>query len=779
MNAFGLAPLLLILPIIGVLFNGIVGRYFLEANRTTGEKWSGWFASAISLATFVVSVLIFFSLIDNDYHAETVVMFDWFNIPSADFHIPWAFYLDTLSSTMTLVVTGVGSLIHIYAIGYMHGDRDFHRFFTYLNLFLLFMLILVTGSSYLMLFVGWEGVGLCSFLLIGYWFDKPHGVGIANGDAARKAFVVNRIGDFAMILGMILTFWTFKSMEYDTVFKGAVEMFEANEMVHFGIVELSFSAVVSVITALFLIGATGKSAQIPLFVWLPDAMAGPTPVSALIHAATMVTSGIYLITRSNVLFEIARESGYQLFGLISSPDLVAVVGALTAVYAGLVAFTQFDVKKVLAYSTVSQLGFMIAAVGMGAYVAGMFHLITHAFFKALLFLGSGSIIHGMEHGHHHVHEHGHGHHGHDDSHDHHEAEHAAEDSHEDFDPQDMRFMGGLRTKMPVTFAVYMIGTLALAGIFPFAGFWSKDEILAHASVSSFGVFNFVYWMLTIGAFCTAFYMGRQIKMIFFGKPRHEAGQYATESSRLMTRPLVFLAALSLLGGIINLPNIGGGSAGAPAEEHAAAGVLAKTAAAEKEAAGGFTLALEHWLEHSIESFHLTEEGVVHMPHTPTTLQFGVAATSLALAVAALLLALYVVFRRWPQKAEDPDPISRWPLIGSLWFFLQSLPINRLYMDGVKDRLFHPLARVSEKIDWDFWHDFFHNNVLRDTFLALADFLGSVLDPKGVDGIVNGIGKTARSLANGLRTIQTGNVGNYALSLFLGVALLVAYFIIAG
>ena len=447
---------------------------------------------------------------------------------------------------------------------------------------------------------------------------------------------------------------------------------------------------------------------------------------------------------------------------------MAIVGALTAVYAGLVAFTQFDVKKVLAYSTVSQLGFMIAAVGMGAYVAGMFHLITHAFFKALLFMGSGSIIHGMEHGHHHLHEHSHGH-------DDHGADHADE-----FDPQDMRYMGGLRTKMPVTFFVYMVGTLALAGIFPFAGFWSKDEILAHAATNSGGVFTFVYWMLTIGAFCTAFYMGRQIKMVFFGKPRHEAVAHVEESSNLMTRPLVFLAALSLIGGILNLPNITFGSeAQSEAEEHAAAGVLASTAMAEEGDKGGINLALEHWLEHSILSFELTEEGVVHMPHTPTSLQFGVAGTSLTLAVAALLLALYGVFRRWPKTVDDPDPISQWPVVGSIWSFLQTLPLNRLYMDGIKDRLFHPLARGAEKVDWDFWHNFFHDNILRDSFVAIADFLAMVLDPKGVDGIVNGVGKTARNLANSLRTIQTGNVGNYALSLFLGVAILVVYFVIAG
>ena len=269
-----------------------------------GEKWSGWIGTIMALAAFGVAVILGLSLIGNEYEAHAVLMFQWISVPSAGFHIPWAIQVDTLSVTMMLVVTGVGSLIHIYAIGYMHGDPDFSRFFAYLNLFLFFMLILVSGSSYLMLFVGWEGVGLCSFLLIGFWFREWK-----NADAARKAFVANRVGDFGMILAMILTFWTFGTLEFDGVFGNAVEMFEAGHMVEFGLFEASLGGVLTAICALFLLGAAGKSAQIPLYVWLPDAMAGPTPVSALIHAATMVTSGIYLIVRSNVLFEIVRESG--------------------------------------------------------------------------------------------------------------------------------------------------------------------------------------------------------------------------------------------------------------------------------------------------------------------------------------------------------------------------------------------------------------------------------------------------------------------------------------
>ncbi|WP_420632098.1 NADH-quinone oxidoreductase subunit L [Candidatus Leptofilum sp.] len=736
MGIFGLAPLILIFPLIGVLFNGLVGRRFVAYNRQTGEKWSGWFASLMALAAFAIAVTLFFGLRAHEFHAEIVLLFDWINV--GDFYVPWAIQIDTLSVTMMLVVTGVGSLIHIYAIGYMHGDPHFSRFFTYLNLFFFFMLILVTGNNYLMLFVGWEGVGLCSFLLIGFWFDRVNEQGEAmNADAARKAFVANRVGDLAMILAMSLTFWTFKSLEFQPVFDSAVEMFESGHMVHFGLFEASLGGVLTAITALFLAGAAGKSAQIPLYVWLPDAMAGPTPVSALIHAATMVTSGIYLIVRSNVLFEIVRESGAVISFLgISSPDLVALIGAATALFAGLIAFTQFDIKKVLAYSTVSQLGFMIAAVGMGAYVAGMFHLITHAFFKALLFLGSGSVIHGMEHGHHHI---SHGHH----------------DEHDTFDPQDMRTMGGLRHKMPTTFAVYMIGSLALAGIVPLAGFWSKDEILAHASTNDGTIFTIVYWLLTIAAFCTAFYMGRQLKMTFFGKPRHEAAEHAHESPPIMTRPLMILAALAVLGGLLNLPYFSEPAYKAASEAHDY----------------GINLALEHWLEHSIESFHLSEEGIIHLPHTPTWVQFDVAIISTILAVLALAAAIYLVYRNRWQSADERDPLQGTPI-----WWMAVLPFDTLYMKGIIP-LFNRLASfLGFTIDWDLWHNFVHERIIRDTFVVFANFASDVLDKQGVDGLVNGAGQAARWLAGGLRMSQTGYARTYALGILLGTVALLAYFL---
>ena len=373
-----LIPLIVFFPVAGLLINIAAGKFL-------GEKWVGVVASGAAGLAFVIAVLQAIGLASNGFAPVTVHLADWLVI--GDLRVPWAFQIDTLSVTMMLVVTGVGTLIHIYAIGYMHEDvrlngdpGRFPRFFVYLNLFLAAMLILVTGNSYLMMFVGWEGVGLCSYLLIGFWFEKGAN-GTANARAGRKAFVANRVGDWAMLLAMFLIFWNFHSLIFNEVFGQAATISAVN------------SPVIVAITLLLLVGATGKSAQIPLYVWLPDAMAGPTPVSALIHAATMVTAGIYMITRSQALFDLAPLS----------QNAVALIGAATALFAATIAVAQFDIKKVLAYSTISQLGFMVAAVGLGAYTAGMFHLITHAFFKALLFLSAGSVIHAVEAGHHALH----------------------------------------------------------------------------------------------------------------------------------------------------------------------------------------------------------------------------------------------------------------------------------------------------------------------------------------------------------------------------------------
>ncbi len=489
-----------------------------------------------------------------------------------------------------LVVSGVGTLIHIYAIGYMHEDvrfkhqeERFPRFFIYLNLFIAMMMILVSGDSYLMLFVGWEGVGLCSFLLIGFWFelDTLGRLSWANSNAAKKAFIVNRVGDFGFLIAAFIMFWNLRSLQFDEVFAAAAG---------------APTGVILAITLFMLIGVAGKSAQIPLYVWLPDAMAGPTPVSALIHAATMVTAGVYLITRSAPLYTLVPQAQY----------IVALTGAVTALFAATIAVGQYDIKKVLAYSTISQLGFMVAAVGMGAFVAGMFHLITHAFFKALLFLSAGSVILGIERGHHHA-EHAH------------RAkpgkkkksnreEHPEEPHGEVFDPNDMRNMGGLRNTMPTTFWLYMIGTLALAGIFPFAGFWSKDEILADAFSEGF---TLIYWLLTIAAFFTAFYMGRQIWMVFFGEPRHAAAAHAEESPRVITVPLMILAFLSIVGGALNLPGL-----------HT----------------------LTAWLEHTIE---------VH----PGEFVWSVAIISTVLALVAIYFS-WLIYGRNPLRAGETDPLKR-------------------------------------------------------------------------------------------------------------------------
>jgi NADH-quinone oxidoreductase subunit L len=735
MNTFALAPLILVFPAIGILFNGLVGRRFIVANRETGEKWSGWFATAMVFAAFLVSLSLLGSEIANGYHAEIIPLFTWINIPAANFYVPWAMQIDTLSVTMMLVVTGVGSLIHMYAIGYMHGDPNYSRFFAYFNLFIFFMLILVSGNNYLMTFVGWEGVGLCSYLLISFWWDRVNEEGKAmNADAGRKAFIVNRVGDFAVIIAMTMLFWTFGTLNYEPIFEQAVEFFVEGKVIQIGASTFSIDAVMTIVTTLFLLGVAGKSAQIPLYIWLPDAMAGPTPVSALIHAATMVTAGVFLIVRSNVLYELARISDFQWFGSISSPELVAYTGAFTALVAALIAFTQWDIKKVLAYSTISQLGFMVAAAGMGAYVAAMFHLVAHAFFKALLFLGSGSVIHGMEHGHHEV-AHMHGgdaHHG-DDG----------------FDPQDMRTMGGLRKRMRVTFIVYLIGALALAGIVPFAGFWSKDEILAH----SLQHVRVIFFILIIAAFGTAFYVGRQLQLTFFGKPRSEAAEHAHESPKIITIPLIILAILTTFGGLMNMPFL--------------------TRAVHDSADGhpqGVWLALEAWLEHSIASFEYAAEGIVNLPKTPIIISPVVAGLSSLLAIIGLALAFFV-YRRKPETAEDPDPLQKTPI----WWF-SILPLETLYMKTIVPWFRRFAYWLAYPFDWEFWHDFVHDRLIRDMFVSFANYLAFVFDAEGVDGVVNGTGKVTRKLSEAFGYLQTGYVRTYALSVFLGAVALIIYFL---
>ncbi|MFZ5885034.1 MAG: NADH-quinone oxidoreductase subunit L [Chloroflexota bacterium] len=703
---FFLAPWLVFAPVIGLLVNIIFGGRF-------SEKVIGTVASLASGASFVVSVLLAWSLAAGHGAAVTVPFLEWIHIGNLE--LDWAFRVDSLSTTMMLVVSGVGTLIHIYAIGYMHEDvrfkgdpGRFRRFFVFLNLFIAMMMILVSGDSYLMLFVGWEGVGLCSFLLIGFWYDmdtlgRPSW---ANSNAAKKAFVTNRVGDFGFLVAAFLMFWAFGSFQFD-------EVFEAAHAVAPG--------VIVAITLFMLIGVAGKSAQIPLYVWLPDAMAGPTPVSALIHAATMVTAGVYLITRSAELYTLVPQAQY----------IVAMTGAITALFAATIAVGQYDIKKVLAYSTISQLGFMVAAVGMGAFVAGMFHLVTHAFFKALLFLSAGSVILGLERGHHHA------------EHSHHEQKskgkggkskveggHGAHDRHEEvFDPGDMRNMGGLRKTMPVTFWLYMIGTLALAGIVPFAGFWSKDEILLDASLH----YPTVYLLLSIAAFFTAFYMGRQIWMVFFGEPRHEAAAHAEESKPIITAPLMVLAALSLLGGALNLPFEGFHQLG-------------------------------HWLEYTLHE-------VEALP-----LDLQVAGISTLLALTAIFLS-WLIYGRNPLKAGQPDPLKK-----PLGFIFTGME-NKWFVDeGYFAVIINPFKRLSyflaDVVDWRFWHDWFHETVIAGTYNWLSNIgLNLYADQKGIDAFANWLGTATQSLSATLRKVQNGFVRSYALSVLVGVVFILGYLIL--
>ncbi|MFN8436668.1 MAG: NADH-quinone oxidoreductase subunit L [Cytophagales bacterium] len=472
-----------LLPLIGFIINGLFGKKM-------PKSLVGVIGTSVMALAFALVVSIFFTTEGQNY--RTLYSF----IDTPYLKVPFEFLVDPLSITMMLIITGIGTLIHLYSTSYMHDDEGFYRFFAYLNLFVFFMLLLVLGANYVIMFIGWEGVGLCSYLLIGFWFKNQN-----YNDAAKKAFIVNRVGDLGFLLGMFLLMYVTKSdnLNYKDVFS-----FFQNNSVETG--------TVTVITLLLFIGATGKSAQLPLYVWLPDAMAGPTPVSALIHAATMVTAGIYMIVRSNILFLLSPETMM----------VISVVGIATALFAATIGLFQNDIKKVLAYSTVSQLGYMFLGLGVGAFTSGLFHVMTHAFFKALLFLGAGSVIHAMHH------------------------------------EQDIRNMGGLSKKLPITHLTFLIGCLAIAGIPLFSGFFSKDEILAHAFAKSP-----ILWALgVLGAVMTAFYMFRLYFLTFKGKFRgtHEQEHHLHESPFAMTLPLIILAILSIAGGYLNIGEIFHGNA---------------------------------------------------------------------------------------------------------------------------------------------------------------------------------------------------------------------------
>jgi len=664
---------IVLVPLVGAVVNGLL-------NRRLPKKVAGLLGCTTIAISFVLSVKVFLRLVGMpaDSRLVTDIVSTW--IAFGSFQVDVGFTMDQLSAVMALIVTGVGLLIHIYSLGYMAHDKGSPRFFCYLNLFIFAMMTLVLGENLLMLFVGWEGVGLCSYLLISFWFNDE-----ANAAAGKKAFVVNRIGDFGFLLGMFAI--------------GTVLL----PHLHHGEGVFSFRVLAAhsdllmpsatLICLLLFVGATGKSAQIPLYIWLPDAMAGPTPVSALIHAATMVTAGVYMVARMNFLFVLSP----------TAMAVVAGVGIATAIFASTIALTQNDIKKVLAYSTVSQLGYMMAACGVGAFAAGIFHVMTHAFFKALLFLGSGSVIHAMS------------------------------------DEQDMRVMGGLRKKLPITFWTFLIGTLAIAGVFPLAGFFSKDEILWKAFSSDHGSI----WIWAIGllaAGLTAFYMMRLVVMTFFGENRasDEVRKHIHESPATMTMPLVILAVLSIVGGWIGWPHFLGGVnhfetwlepvfAGGGHHAVAAAGHHAATAAGHVADAG-----------HAVENAH------AHDTQLEWTLMFGAS----AIALLGMFCGWFIYSKR-PGIADS----SRKAAGG----FGYRLLLNKYYVDELYENMFiRPGHGLSKRILWK-W-----------------------IDTGLIDGLlVNGSAIAVAITGSLMRLLHNGQIRFYAYMFAVGVTVFVLYLSISG
>jgi NADH-quinone oxidoreductase subunit L len=647
-------------PAIGFLINGFFGRRY-------SKKVVGWVACSALGLSFLTSILIFFELIGRPSTERVFekVIFDW--VVSGSFQTVIGYQIDPLSILMALVVSGVSFFIHIYSLGYMHDDPGYPRYFTYLNLFVFMMLNLILANNFLLMFVGWEGVGLCSYLLIGFWFEKD-----SAANAGKKAFVVNRVGDFGFILGMFLLF--------TSLGKHGIWTLDFTEV--FANVNKLDTATVTAITILFFIGACGKSAQIPLYVWLPDAMEGPTPVSSLIHAATMVTAGVYMIARCNVLYTMAPIS----------MAIVAIVGVATAIYTASIGFCQNDIKKVLAYSTISQLGYMFLGVGVGAFSAGIFHLMTHAFFKGLLFLGAGSVMHALS------------------------------------GELDMRKMGALRKKIPITFWTFFIATLAIAGVPGLSGFFSKDEILWQAFSSSHG--HFVLWLVAaIAAGMTAFYMFRALFMTFFGQSRvdEHVAHHIHESPKIMTVPLMVLAVLSIIGGYIGVPHVLGGAnhiheflapvlgGGAePAKVHAGISILSKA-----WASGG--------------------EGAGH----PAALELLMMVVSVVIALIGIGIA-YLFYVKNPALPK---------LLAERWKGLYKLVFNKYYVDELYEILF---IKSLKGLGTGLWKGF-------------DDFV--------IDGTINGIAYLIGWLSGVMRRMQTGLVQNYAFSMIIGGIVLVAYYVV--
>jgi NADH-quinone oxidoreductase subunit L len=640
------------LPLLGFCILLLVGKRI-------GEPLSGYLAAAMVGGSFLIACLVFLDLANNSEEKRTFtkVLFSW--IPSLGVNA--ALLVNPLSITMVLFVTGIATLIHLFAIGYMHGDSRFPRFFTYLNLFVFSMLMLVLGDNFVVMFLGWEGVGACSYLLISFWFEKD-----SAATAGKKAFVTNRIGDFGLMGAMFLIFQQTGSLQYHAVFRAIEENRPAQ------------STVVAICLLLFL-GACGKSAQLPLYVWLPDAMEGPTPVSALIHAATMVTAGVYLMVRVHPL-------------LMLTPGVMQVVawtGAITALFAATIATAQDDIKRVLAYSTISQLGFMFLAVGVGANVAAIFHMVTHAFFKALMFLGAGSVIHGM--------------HGHDD-------------------PQNMKVMGNIRKWMPITAFTFLVGWLAIAGIPPFSGFWSKDEILLGAYQA-----NKALWLVGIAtALLTAYYMTRQIVLVFFGKERfrtedeghtvhghaddahgaHAVAHGPHESPILMVLPLVALAGLAAVGGLLNTP---------------------------------FSTKFE-FLAKWLESGLIPGTEVHAFAGAPESIAGSTKLVLAAIATGCGLVGIALGWKLWSRSANQPK--------------LEVPLLKRAY--GIDSLLDVAIVKPGR---------------------ALSDFAAFVFDRKIIDGIVNGVGSIVKVVGGTVRKAQTGYVRQYAIGLVGGLVLMLGYLIV--
>ncbi len=693
-----------LMPGLGAAVNGLIGI------RLFSRRVSGLLACVAMAASFVLSGVAFADLValPADARVHEAIVARWIpSIPAGAagqamaLDVPWGFRLDPLSALMLLVVTGIGTLIHVYTTAYMADEPrgGVARFFCYLNLFCFFMLLLVLGSNFLVMFVGWEGVGLCSYLLIGYWYEKK-----SAADAGRKAFIMNRIGDWGFILGILLVFATFGTLDFRAVQQAAAAM----------PVEAGQFGVLSAIALLLFVGATGKSAQIPLFVWLPDAMEGPTPVSALIHAATMVTAGVYMVGRNAVLFSHAPVV----------LQVIAIVGVATALMAATIALVQNDIKRVLAYSTVSQLGYMFTAIGVGAFAAGAFHLMTHAFFKALLFLGSGSVIHALG------------------------------------GNQDMRRMGGLRRPLPTTFATMTIGALAIAGVPPLAGFFSKDEILARAFMAN----RFVWVVATITAFLTAFYMFRLIALTFMGTSRagdgpsgphaaHDAGGHDRghahaphEAPRAMTAPLVVLAAGALLAGFVGIPAALGGSN-----------------------------AIERFLEPSFVAAPLSptadaaaHEGEGAGAHASRGLELGLMGLSVLVAMGGVGLA-------WRLYVVDPDASAR---LAARHPAAHRVLSGKYFVDELYNRTIVAGTMAMSRGLWTFDRRVVDGAVNGSGWMTLfGSWMSGLTDRAVVDGAVNAIGSRLQAASYGWRRLQTGLVQNYALVMLFGVFAFVSLYII--